>query len=212
MKLKIFTTDGGSAAEKEVPGFPEFEGDKGVLALRQVVLAYQANKRQGNASTKTRSEVRGTGKKPFRQKGTGTARQGTRQAPQHYHGGVAFGPKPRDYSQKINKKVRNLALRRALYERAVDGSLALIEDWNVAEPKTKLFDQLLSRVAPEGRVLAVADAFEDKEALAGRNIPRLTLTRSASLNSFDLVKYDRIIVSEKGIDTVIARMNGGSAQ
>jgi large subunit ribosomal protein L4 len=212
MKLKVFTTDGGSSAEKEIPGFPEFDDDKGIMALRQVVLAYQANKRQGNASTKTRAEVRGTGKKPFRQKGTGSARQGTRKAPQHYHGGVAFGPKPRDYSQKVNKKVRSLAMRRALYERAADGTLTLIEGWEVAEPKTRLFNQLLDRIAPDGKVLVVDDAFGDKEALAGRNIERLTLTQAASLNSFDLVRYDRIIVSEKGIGTVLARMNGGTAQ
>jgi len=100
MKLKVFKADGSSSTEKDFPHFPEFEGDRGIATLRQVVIAQQANKRQGNASTKTRAEVAGSGKKLFRQKGSGTARQGSRRVPHQRHGGVAHGPKPRDYSQK----------------------------------------------------------------------------------------------------------------
>ena len=97
MKLKVFKADGSSSTEKDFPHFPEFEGDRGIATLRQVVIAQQANKRQGNASTKTRAEVAGSGKKLFRQKGSGTTRQGTRRVPHQRHGGVAHGPKPRDY-------------------------------------------------------------------------------------------------------------------
>jgi large subunit ribosomal protein L4 len=121
MKLKVFKADGSSSTEKDFPNFPEFEGDRGIATLRQVVIAQQANKRQGNASTKTRAEVAGSGKKLFRQKGSGTARQGTRRVPHQRHGGVAHGPKPRDYSQKTNRKMRQLAMQRALFDRAIAG-------------------------------------------------------------------------------------------
>jgi len=136
MKLKVFTADGSSFSEKDFQ-IPEFEGEKGQQALKQVLLGYVNNRRQGNASTKTRSEVNATGKKPFRQKGTGMARQGTRVAPQHTHGGVAFGPKPRDYSQRLNKKMKKLALSRALFDRVQDGDIAVIEKWEVADKKTR---------------------------------------------------------------------------
>lgn len=209
MKLKVYTPDGSAHADKEFPHFPSFEDDKGVEALRQVVLAHQANDRQGDASTKTRTEVAGTGKKPFKQKGGGRARQGTWRAPQHYHGAVAFGPNSREYTQKINKKMRQLAFRRALFERARDGELDVIEKWELADAKTRLISGLLARIAPRGKLLLVDDQFDEKLALAARNMPRVTLAQSSHLSSLDLVRYDRIIVSEKGVDTVLTRSHGG---
>lgn len=208
MKLKLYTADGSKSSEKEIAHFPTFEGEKGVDALRQVILAHRANQRQGTASTKTRAEVSGTGKKPFRQKGTGMARQGTRRATQHRGGGIALGPKPRDYSQKLNRKMRVLAFNRALFERASEGNLSLIENFDMSEPKTRLMHSILGQIAPAGKVLLVDDSFGDNAALAARNIPRVAVTRSSTLNSYDLVYYDRIIVTEKGLDTVLARMNG----
>ncbi len=210
MKLKVYTPDGATSTEKDFNHFPVLEDSKGVEALRQVVLAYQANKRQGNASTKTRAEVAGTGKKPFRQKGTGMARQGTKRGPQHYGGGVAFGPKPRDYTQKINKKMRQLALQRALFDRASEGEIDVIEKWEVAEPKTRLINDVIGKIAPKGKVLIVDDNFEDNTTLAARNIERVSITASDSLNSWDLVRFDRIIVTENGLNTVISRSKGGS--
>lgn len=212
MKLKVYTPDASNSSEKEFERFPRFDDAKGRDVLRQVILAYQANRRQGNASTKTRAEVSGTGKKPFRQKGTGMARQGTRRATQHTGGGIAFGPKPRDYSQKINKKMRRLALSRALFDRASDGELAVIEKWEVSEPKTRLISDVITRIAPRGKVLLVDDAFDDNTTLASRNIPRVTLTDSSSINSWDLVSFDHIILSENGINTVIARITGGNQE
>jgi len=209
MKLKLYTADGSEHSEKEVARFPVFENDKGVQALRQVVLGQLANRRQGNASTKTRAEVSGTGKKPFRQKGTGMARQGTRRATQHRGGGIAFGPKPRDYSQKLNKKLRLLAFQRALFERGREGELKLIENFGLNEPKTRLMHSIVSNIAPVGKILLVDDSFNDNAALAARNLPRVELTRSGILNSHDLVYYDQIIVTEKAMDTVLARINGG---
>ncbi|MCH2154559.1 MAG: 50S ribosomal protein L4 [Opitutales bacterium] len=211
MKFKLYSADGSSASEKEINEFPEFEGNKGLAALRQVVIAHQANKRQGNASTKTRAEVAGTGKKPFRQKGTGGARQGTRRAPQHYKGGVAFGPKPRDYSQKINRKLKTLAFGRALFDRASAGELDLIEKWEVTEAKTKLFKGILSNIGAEGKTLVVDDAFGDKEVLAARNLEKVAITNASQVNALDLVRYDQIIISEQGMATLLSRVAGGES-
>ena len=205
MKFKLYNNTGSSNQEKEVADFPVFEGNRGVNALRQVIIAHQANARQGNASTKTRADVSGTGKKAFRQKGTGGARRGNRRSPIMKGGGVAFGPKPRDYSQKLNKKIRQLALGRALFEQANNGSIDLIEDWIVAEPKTRIVSGILKNIAPNGKVLMLGDDFSNDALLACRNIPRLSVTRSSDVNALDLVHHDHIIVSEKGLETVLER-------
>jgi large subunit ribosomal protein L4 len=210
MKLKVYSADGTKSEEKEFSTFPAFTDDKGIAALRQVVIAHQANQRQGNASTKTRAEVRGSGKKLFRQKGSGTARQGSRRVPHQRHGGIAHGPKPRDFSQKINSKMKALAFQRALYNRATEGGLAVIEAFEVKEPKTKLFNQVLTAVLPKrGKVLIIDDAFETNAALAARNIDGLSLAEAGNLSTLDVVRYRHIIVSAKGIETLIARANGG---
>lgn len=209
MKLKVYTADGSSSEEKEFAAFPQFEDDKGVAALRQVVIAHQANKRQGNASTKTRAEVRGSGKKLFRQKGSGTARQGSRRVPHQRHGGIAHGPKPRDFSHKINRKMKQLAFQRALFERANEGRLAVIESIQSEAPKTKVFNQVLTAVLPtRGKVLLIDDSFENNAALAARNIEGVVLTEAGDLSTLDVVRYPHILVSAKGIETILARANG----
>lgn len=212
MKLKVFSADGTKSEEKDFANFPEFEGDKGVAALRQVVIAHQANRRQGNASTKTRAEVSGSGKKLFRQKGSGTARQGERRVPHQRHGGVAHGPKPRDYAQKINRKMKALAFQRALFDRATQGGLSVIEAFEVEAPKTKLFNKVLTTVLPErGKVLIVDDQFENNAALAARNVEGVSLSEAGDLSTLDVVRYRHILVSSKGIETIIARANGGES-
>lgn len=211
MKLKCYSIDGSELSEKDIPHFPTFEDDKGRGALRAAILGYEANRRQGNASTKTRAEVSGTGKKPFRQKGTGMARQGTRRGTQHRGGGIAFGPKPRDYSQKLSKKLKLLAFRRALFERARDGEIKLIESLEIEEAKTRVIHALLGKIAPEGKVLLVDDQFTDNATLASRNHPRVSIIQSATVNSYHLVAHDQIIVTEKGLDTILARGNGEQA-
>ena len=209
MKLKVFNSDGSSAAEKEFP-IPQFEGDKGLQALKQVILSVQANQRQGSVSTKTRSTVHGTGKKPFRQKGTGSARQGSKVAPNHYHGSVAHGPQPRDFNQQINKKMKKLALSRALFDRVVDGEVSVIEKWEITERKTKLMNEILGKVAPAGKLLILDDSWSDNSLLAARNINRVEINEANDVNAFDLSAYDQVIVSEKGMERLLARMNGGN--
>lgn len=209
MKLKVFNTDGTNSSEKEY-AIPQFEGDKGLQVLKQVILAYMANRRQGTASTKTRSTVHGTGKKPFRQKGTGTARQGTRVAPQHYHGSVAHGPQPRDFSQRLNKKMRQLALSRALFDRVQDGEVSVIEKWEISDRRTKIFNELLSKIAPSGKLLVVDDSWSDQNLLAARNIQRIELNEASDVNALDLSHHDQVILSEKGLERLLSRLNGGN--
>jgi len=205
MKLKVFSADGSSSTEKEF-AIPTFEGDKGVQALKQVILGYLANQRQGTVSTKTRATVHGTGRKPFRQKGSGTARQGSRVGPQHYHGAVAHGPQPRDFSHQLNRQMKRLALSRAVFERAAEGEIDVIEKWEIAERKTRLFDSVVSKIAPKGKVLVVDDSWADQNVLAARNIARISINEAADLNALDFARYDRIIFSEKGIEKLINRL------
>ncbi len=208
MKLKVFSTDGTTSTEKEF-GLPTFEGDKGLQAVKEVIVAINANNRQGTHSTKTRGEVRGGGKKPFRQKGTGRARAGSTRSPIWSGGGVVFGPKPRDYSKKINAKVKLLAFSRALFDRATSGELAVIEAFDTKATKTKVINQVVGRIAPKGRVLLVDAPFAEQTARASRNIERVTLQEAAKLNTLDLAQYASIIVSSKALEAIIARVNGG---
>jgi len=209
MKLKVYTPDGASSNEKDF-SIPEFEGDKGIQALKQVILAHQANRRQGTVSTKTRANVHGTSKKPFRQKGSGIARQGTKVGPQHYHGSVAHGPQPKDWSQRLNKKMKTLALRRALFDRAVDGEVAVIEKWEVADKKTKLINAVLTNIAPAGKVLILDDSWSDQNILAARNLARIDINEASDVNALELCHHDTIIVSEKGLEKLLGRLNGGN--
>ena len=207
MKLKVYTKDGSSFTEQEFDTLPQFEGDKGLCALKETLVAYQANARQGNASTLDYGHVSGTSRKPFKQKGGGRARQGTMKSPIHRGGAVVFGPKPRDWSKKINRKVKDLAFRRALFDKCADSSICVIEQFEVSEPKTKEVAEVLKKIKPSGKVLLIDDIFEDKFVLASRNIARVGFCETASLNALELVSFDNIIVTRKGLDTVIARAN-----
>lgn len=209
MKLTVFSPDGKSSTEREFANLPTFEGDKGLQAVKEVIVAINANNRQGTHSTKTRGEVRGGGKKPWRQKGTGRARAGSIRSPLWVGGGVVFGPKPRDYSKKINAKVKQLAFSRALFDRATAGELAVIEAFDAALTKTKAVNEVVARIAPKGRVLLVDAPFAAITARASRNIARVSLQEAARLNALDLAQYARIIVSTKALEQILARVNGG---
>jgi len=209
MKLTVFNSDGTSSSEKDFAGLPVFEGDKGLQAVKEVIVAINANNRQGTHSTKTRGEVRGGGKKPWRQKGTGRARAGSIRSPLWSGGGVVFGPKPRDYSKKINGKVKSLAFSRALFDRAVAGEIAVIEAFAAPAAKTKAMNQVVTRIAPTGRVLLVDAPFAAETTRASRNIERVSLQEAAKLNTLDLAQYKKIIVSTKALEAIIARVTGG---
>ncbi|WP_221029644.1 50S ribosomal protein L4 [Actomonas aquatica] len=208
MKLTVFSPDGTNSREEEF-SLPTFEGDKGLQAVKEAIVAINANNRQGTRSTKTRGDVSGGGKKPWRQKGTGRARHGSTRSPIWVGGGRAHGPKPRDYSKKINSKVKALAFSRALFDRAVSGEIAVIEEFSVAPAKTKVVNEIIGRIAPEGKVLLVDAPFADTTVLAARNIERVSFQEAAKLNAFDLAGYAKIVVSSKALEAILARVNGG---
>ena len=210
MKLKVFSSDATKSHEADF-NVPLFEGTRGLQAVKEVVVAHNANARLGTHSTKTRGEVRGGGKKPWNQKGTGRARAGSIRSPIWVGGGVVFGPKPRDYSKKINAKVKHLAFSRALFDRAVAGDISVIEAFTPSQAKTKIMNQVISRVAPIGRVLVVDDPFTSEATRASRNLERVTLQEAAKLNAHDLCSYTKIVVSTKALEKIIIRANGGQS-
>ena len=166
------------------------------------VLAYQAGLRQGTHSTLTRSFVSGTGKKPFRQKGTGRARQGSTRATQWRHGAVAFGPHPRKYGVKTNRKVRRLALRSALSEKVLESNFVLIENLNFEEMKTKKAVALLKAFGFDRKTLFVVDASEDfvNAYISMRNLPNALVTTVFDLNVYDLVNANKVVFTEKAAE------------
>lgn len=210
MKLKVYSSDATKSSEKEF-NLPTFEGDRGLQAVKEVVVAHRANARQGTRSTKTRGEVRGGGKKPWNQKGSGRARAGSNRSPLWGGGGVVFGPKPRDFSKKINGKVKALAFSRALFDRAVAGDVDVIETFSPAQPKTKLMSQVVRTIAPKGKVLLVDAPFAAETSRAARNLDRVSLQEANKLNTLDLVQYSKIVVSTKAIETLVSRANGGQS-
>ncbi len=207
MKFKIYSADASSNSEKDFDNFPTFEDNKGLQALKDVIVAYQANSRQGSAKVKTRSDVNRTGKKVYRQKGTGHARHGDRGAPIFVGGGIAHGPKVRDWSKHINKRVKSLAFKRALFNKASEEGIDLIEKFDVEQPKTKLFDTLIGKIQPKGKVLIVDSEFTDNAALAARNIDRVYIVDADSINAWDLMRFDKIVASEEGFNRILERAN-----
>lgn len=210
MNLKVFSSDGTSSKDQDF-GIPTFEGDKGLQAVKEVIVAINANARLGTHSTKTRGEVRGGGKKPWRQKGTGRARAGSIRSPLWVGGGVVFGPKPRDYSKKINAKVKALAFSRALFDRAVAGEIDVIESFAAPTAKTKAINQVIGRIAPKGKILLVDAQFSVEAARATRNLERVTTQEASKLNTLDLAQYKKIIVSSAALEKIIARVSGGNS-
>ena len=209
MKFTVFSPDGTTSREQDFAGLPTFDGDKGLQAVKEVIVAINANNRLGTHSTKTRAEVSGGGRKPWRQKGTGRARAGSSRSPLWSGGGVVFGPKPRDYNKKINGKVRALAFSRALFDRVSAGEIAVIENFGFTVKKTKVVDKVVGLIAPKGKILLVDAPFAAAARLAARNIGRVSMQEASKLNTLDLSQYRKIIVSTKALETIIARVTGG---
>lgn len=207
MKFKLFKSDGSSSGETEIDNFPTLEDGKGDDALRQCILAVRANKRQGNASTKTRDEVSGSGKKIYRQKGLGTGRAGDKRAIQRTGGGVAFGPKPRSYSQKVNSKMRQLALKRALVNQASEGTISLIEEWSLKSHKTKDFSQLLTQLGTSRKTLIIDESVEKNLFLAARNLSNVKVSTSSTVNALDIVGVDQVLCSVAGINSLVSKFS-----
>jgi large subunit ribosomal protein L4 len=180
-----------------------------VPVMHQVVTAQLAGRRAGTHSTKTRAEVRGGGAKPYRQKGTGRARQGTTRAPQYSGGGIALGPKPRSYRQRTPKKMVRLALRSALSDRASEGKVVVIDTWGLDAPSTKQAAAALTALGLGGRILVALDRDDTSAALSFRNLPDVQTIRSSELNAYDVLCNDWIVFTQASLDAV---SGGGTAE
>jgi large subunit ribosomal protein L4 len=206
MKLTIKDTKGNSQGEREVQ-FPLIEDGKGTQAVHDVVVAHQAAQRMGTACTKNVGEVAGTNKKPWRQKGTGRARAGSFASPLWRGGGVVFGPKPRDFSKKVSRNTRQLALRKALSERLRAGDVLLVNELKLESAKTKEFLGVLSALELKGSALFVAQAADKNLVLASRNVPNVALTTSDALNTYEVLRSDKLVFTTGAFEQVEARLN-----
>lgn len=213
--VTVKTASGGDAGSIDLPEIV-FGIEPNIPVMHQVVTAQLAHKRAGTHSTKTRAEVRGGGAKPWRQKGTGRARQGSIRAPHWRGGGVAHGPKPRDYTMKVNKKVVALALRSALSDRAADGKVIVVDDWGIDAPKTKdairVLDALGLRTTGERapRVLLVLFRSEEAAWKSFRNLgERVQVILPEELNAYDVLVNDVIVFSRGTLEAATARFTGG---
>jgi large subunit ribosomal protein L4 len=183
------------------------ENGIGTQALHETVVAYRANRRAGTHSTKTKATVAGSGKKPWRQKGTGNARAGYKSSPVWSGGGVAFGPHPRDYSKKTNKTVKQLALKKAISSRVNAGEVYLIAPIALEKPKTKdLVAKLKDGFEAKSSALLVLEAPDQNVYLASRNHPRLETTTGDLVNAEQLLRYDRIFITDGALGKLSARL------
>jgi large subunit ribosomal protein L4 len=191
-RVDVRTATGGAAGTVELDE-AIFGIEPNVAVMHQVVTAQLAAARAGTQSTKTRAEVRGGGKKPWRQKGTGRARQGSSRSPHWAGGGVALGPKPRSYRQKTPRKMVQLALRSALSDRAAEGRVAVVEAWDFTEPKTRLAREALAGLGWEGKILVVVQPDEQAAIKSFRNLPHVQLLLAGELNAYDVLCNDWVV-------------------
>ena len=215
MKVAIKDTNGADKGEQEAK-FTPVDDDKGNQAVHEAVVAYNAAQRSGNACTKTVGEVAGTGAKPWRQKGTGRARVGYRRNPIWRGGGVAHGPKPRVYIKKLNKKVRDLAIRKAFTERVKDGQVVILDGLNLDKPATSQLSKTLTALGIDARkpatakfksaVLVTGEA-DNNIALSARNIERIRSTTSDTLTTYEILWPDVLVFTPGGYEQFELRLN-----
>ena len=167
--------------------------------VHMAVVNQLANNRQGTQSAKTRSEVSGGGRKPWRQKGTGHARQGSTRSPQWTGGGVVFAPKPRDYSFKMNKKEKRIALLSALSSKVADNKIVVLDAFNLDEVKTKKFAEVMSNLKVD-KALVVIEGENKNVVLSGRNIPTVKVSATNEINTYDVLKYETLVVTKAAVD------------
>lgn len=206
MKLTVKDIKGKNQGELEVK-FPLIENGSGTEAVQQTVVAYRAAQRMGTACTKNVGEVAGTNKKPWRQKGTGRARAGSFQSPLWRGGGVVFGPKPRDYSKKVSRSTRQLALRKALSERLKAGDVLVVDDLKLTSPKTKDFVGVLDALELTGTTLVVSQGVDKNLLLASRNVTGVELTTADSLNTYDVLRSDKVVFTRGAFENIEQRLS-----
>lgn len=200
--VPVYRRDGSEAGTVELPD-AIFGIQPSMTVLYQVVKAHLANRRQGNASTKTRSEVDVTKAKPFRQKGTGRARAGSANSPLWPGGGIIFGPKPRSYREKVSKKLRHLGLKSAYSIKATEDRIKVVEDFTVTEPKTKEMVALLKALKINGeKTLVLVGNRDENLVLSSRNIPALNLMVVENVNTYDVMHSDVLLFTKSAVDKV----------
>ena len=199
--VPVYDMNGAKVSETElndaVFGITPNEG-----VMHAAVVNYLANQRQGTQSTLTRTEVRGGGRKPYRQKGTGHARQGSIRAPQWYHGGVALGPKPRSYRYTLNKKVRRLAMLSAFSQKLIDENLIVVDQFQMEGFKTKTIVNMLKALSVSGKALIVTQEADKLVYKSAANIPGVKTAAVNTLNVYDILNYDKFIVSKGAVTKI----------
>ena len=191
--VKVYDMNGQPVSDLELND-AVFGIEPNAVVMHAAVVNYLANQRQGTQSTLTRTEVSGGGKKPWRQKGTGHARQGSTRAPQWTHGGVALGPKPRSYSYSLNKKVKRLALLSALSTKVADNDMIVLDAINMDEFKTKTIVKMLAALNVNEKALIVLDSVDKKVIKSAANIPGVKTTQANTLNVYDILNYNKFII------------------
>jgi len=205
--IKVFSATGEPAGEL---AFADelLVLDKGDQAVKDTVVAMLNARRAGTGSTLTKGEVAGSGKKPYRQKGTGNARAGGRRSPIWRGGGVALGPRPRSFAQKVNRKVAQLAFRRALSAKIADGQVVVLDDVQLPEPKTKLVASLLKKLDVRTSGLFVVGEANAALVRASRNIPKVEVARACDVDVYSLLRFRTVIATRAGMDALQARLAG----
>jgi len=202
--VDIVTPAGKKSGTVELPS-EIFDVQVNVPLIHQVVVAQLAAARQGPASTKDRGEVRGSGRKPFKQKGTGRARQGSIRAPQYRGGGVVHGPEPRSYDQRTPKKMKAAALRSALSDRAREGRIHVLSELVSGDkPSTKGAIKALAGIGVQGKVLVIIDRTDDNSALSMRNVPSIHLLYVDQINTYDVIVSDQVVFTAAALDVFLA--------
>ncbi|MBQ8434681.1 MAG: 50S ribosomal protein L4 [Oscillospiraceae bacterium] len=200
-KVSVFDMAGNQVSETEISD-AVFGIEPNEAVMHAMVVNYLANQRQGTQSTLTRTEVRGGGRKPWRQKGTGHARQGSIRAPQWTHGGVALGPKPRDYSYTLNKKVKRLAMKSALSSKAQNENMIVVDALNLEGYKTKTIVDMLKALNVDGKALIVTAEADQKVVKSAANIPGVKTAAVNTLNVYDILNHDKFIVVKNAVEKI----------
>ncbi len=200
-KLALYNMEGSEVGKIDLAD-AVFAQEVNKVAIHQVIVNYLANQRQGTQSTKTRSEVRGGGIKPWRQKGTGRARQGSIRATQWIKGGIALGPKPRDYRYSVNKKLKKLAMISALSAKCADNEIIVVDNIALEEIKTKKIAEMLKNLKVESKALIVTNEKNDNVVKSAKNIAGVTTTFMGSLNVYDILSHDVMVVTKDAVSKI----------
>jgi large subunit ribosomal protein L4 len=204
-KVPLKNVKGDSVGDYEVADGLLLQ-DKGAQAVHEAVVAYLAHQRAGTASTKSKSEVAGSGKKPWAQKGSGRARAGYKQSPVWRGGAVAHGPQPRKYKKKVSKKVARLAFRRAFSAKVAQGEVLVIDTLQLEAPKTKAFTAVLSNLGLDRGGLFVVDTLQENVNLAARNLKRVEVVTADLVNTYQILRHKQVVITEAGMKVLAARL------